>query len=54
VRSLREAVASVTEEHDANIQVTLGNETEVLRPPHGKDIDEHRSSICGACSVVRG
>lgn len=42
VRSLLEAVASVTEEHNGNLRVTLGNETEVLRRPHGKDIDEQQ------------
>jgi len=39
VRSLLEAVGEVTEEHNGNLAVTLGGETEVLRPPHGKDID---------------
>ena len=28
-----------TEEHNGKIKVTLGGETEVLQPPHGKDID---------------
>jgi hypothetical protein len=40
VRSLLEAVATATEEHDGKLRVTLGGETEVLRPPHGKDIDK--------------
>jgi hypothetical protein len=40
VRSLLEAVATATEEHDGKLRVTLGDETEVLRPPHGKDIDK--------------
>jgi hypothetical protein len=40
VRSLLEAVASVTEEKNGNVKVTLGDEAEVLRPPHGKDVDE--------------
>jgi hypothetical protein len=39
VRSLLEAVGDVTEEHNGNLAVTLGGETEVVRPPHGKDID---------------
>ena len=39
VRSLLEAVGDVAEEHNGNLVVTLGGETEVLRPPHGKDID---------------
>jgi hypothetical protein len=30
----------VTEEHDGNLEVSLGGETEVFRPPHGKDVDE--------------
>ena len=40
VRSLLEAVASDVEEHDGNLRVTLGGETETLRRPHGKDVDE--------------
>jgi hypothetical protein len=40
VRSLLEAVATATEEHDGKLRVTLGGKTEVLRPPHGKDIDK--------------
>ena len=39
VRSLLEAVATVSEERDGKLRVTLGNETEVLQAPHGKDID---------------
>lgn len=39
VRSLLDAVGTVTEEHNGNIKVTLGPETEVIRPPRGKDID---------------
>ena len=39
VRSLLEAVGDVAEEHNGSLAVTLGGETEVLRPPHGKDID---------------
>jgi hypothetical protein len=39
VRSLLEAVAAVTEEHDGKLEVTLGGETEILQPPRGKDID---------------
>ena len=39
VRSLLEAVGDVAEEHNGNLKITLGGETEVLRPPHGKDID---------------
>ena len=40
VRSLLEAVGNVTEEHDGKLKVTVGDETQVLRPPHGKDVDE--------------
>jgi hypothetical protein len=40
VRSLLEAVGSVTEERNGNLMVTLGGETEVLRPPRGKDVDK--------------
>jgi hypothetical protein len=39
VRSLLDAVADVTEEHNGRLRVTLGDETEVLDPPHGKDVD---------------
>jgi hypothetical protein len=39
VRSLLEAVGDVAEEANGNLAVTLGGETEVLRPPHGKDVD---------------
>jgi hypothetical protein len=40
VRSLLEAVGTVTEEHNGKLTVTLGNETEVLQPPRTKDIDQ--------------
>jgi len=40
VRSLLEAVGTATEEHNGKLKVTLGDETEVLQPPHGKDIDQ--------------
>jgi hypothetical protein len=40
VRSLLEAVGAVTEEHNGKLTVELGGETEVLQPPHGKDIDQ--------------
>jgi hypothetical protein len=38
VRSLLEAVGTVTEEHDGKLKITLGNATETLYPPHGKDV----------------
>ncbi|HEX6703098.1 MAG TPA: hypothetical protein VF101_20405 [Gaiellaceae bacterium] len=40
VVSLLEAAATSTEERDGRLEVTLGAETEVLQPPHGKDIDQ--------------
>jgi hypothetical protein len=40
VRSLLEAVGTATDEHNGKLRVTLGDETEVLQPPHGKDIDQ--------------
>jgi hypothetical protein len=39
VRSLLDAVATVTEEHNGKLRVSLGGEIEVLVPPHGKDVD---------------
>ena len=39
VLSLLEAVGTVTEERNGNVEVTLGGETEVLRPPREKDVD---------------
>jgi hypothetical protein len=40
VKSLLEAVGTTTEEHNGRLKVTLGDETEVLQPPRGKDIDQ--------------
>jgi hypothetical protein len=40
VVSMLNAVGTTTQEHNGKVKVTLGPETEVLRPPHGKDIDE--------------
>jgi hypothetical protein len=40
VGSLLEAVGTVTEEHDGKVRVTVGDQTEVLQRPHGKDIDK--------------
>lgn len=40
VLSLLEAVGTTTEEHNGKVKVALGPETEVLQPPHGKDIDQ--------------
>ena len=39
VRSLLEALGAVSEEHNGKLKVTLGDETEFLQPPHGKDVD---------------
>jgi hypothetical protein len=39
VRSLLEAVGTVTERHNGRVEVTLGDETEVLDPPKDKDVD---------------
>ncbi|MBD8042446.1 hypothetical protein H9638_01340 [Arthrobacter sp. Sa2BUA2] len=40
VRSLLEAVADTTREHNGKYEVTLAGRTDVLTPPQGKDIDE--------------
>jgi hypothetical protein len=39
VLSLLETIGTATQEHDGKVKVTIGPETEVLRPPRGKDID---------------
>jgi len=39
VRSLLEAVGTVTEEHDGKLKVTVGPETEVLHVPNHKELD---------------
>lgn len=39
VRSLLEALGSVTEKHNGKLEVELGGEIEVLTPPRGKDVD---------------
>lgn len=39
VLSLIEAIGTAVEEHNGKLKVTIGPETEVIRPPHGKDID---------------
>jgi hypothetical protein len=38
VQSLLEAVGTVTEEHGGKLKVTVGDRTDVLQRPHGKDI----------------
>jgi len=40
VKSLLQAVGTVTEQRNGKLRVTLGDETEVLQPPRGKDIDQ--------------
>jgi hypothetical protein len=40
VLSLLEAVGTTTQEHNGKVKVVLGRETEFLRPPRGKDIDQ--------------
>ena len=39
VKSLLEGLGAASDEPDGALRVTLGGETEVLRRPHGKDID---------------
>jgi hypothetical protein len=39
VRSLLDNVATLSEEHNGKLRITLGDETNVLEPPHGKDVD---------------
>jgi len=39
VRSLLEAAGTIVEEPNGKLRVTLGSETEVFVPPHGKDVD---------------
>ena len=39
VKSLLEHIGASSEEPNGALRVTLGGETEVLRRPHGKDID---------------
>jgi hypothetical protein len=40
VLSLLQAVGETTEEHNDHVKVRIGDETELLRRPRGKDIDE--------------
>ena len=40
VRSLLEALGTVSEGHDGTIRVTLDGEKGVFRPPHTKDVDQ--------------
>jgi hypothetical protein len=38
VTSLLEAVGATTEEHNGKLKVTVGEASEILTKPHGKDI----------------
>jgi hypothetical protein len=40
VRSLLEAVGTVTDQHNGRVEVELGDETEVFDPPKDKDVDK--------------
>jgi hypothetical protein len=40
VRSLLEAVGTVTEQHNGRFEVKLGDETEVFDAPKDKDVDK--------------
>ena len=40
VLSLLEAIGTTQNEHNGKLRVTVGAETEVFKPPRGKDIDE--------------
>jgi hypothetical protein len=40
VLSLLEAIGVTSQEDNGKLKVTIGSETEVFRPPSGKDIDE--------------
>jgi hypothetical protein len=40
VRSLLEAVGTVTDQHNGRVEVALGDETEVFDPPKDKDVDK--------------
>ena len=52
VRSLLEAVGTVREHHNGKIEATVGPTTEVLQPPHGKDVD--RQMILDLRRLLRG
>jgi hypothetical protein len=40
VLSLVEAVGTAVQQHNGKVKVTIGTETEVMRPPRGKDVDK--------------
>ena len=39
VRSLLEAIGTVTTRHDGKLEISVGPEREVFHPPKGKDVD---------------
>lgn len=39
VRALLESIGAAREEHNGKFKITIGDETEVVHVPHGKDID---------------
>jgi hypothetical protein len=39
IESLLEAVGTVTRKANGKLEVSVGPETEVFHPPHGKDVD---------------
>jgi hypothetical protein len=39
VLSLLEVVGTTTQEHNGKVKIELGGQTEVIRPPDGKDVD---------------
>jgi hypothetical protein len=40
VRALLESIGAAHEEHNGKFKVTLGDETEVMVAPQGKDVDQ--------------
>jgi hypothetical protein len=58
VLSLLEAVGEVTEEHNGKFKVSVGGETETLRRPSGKDVDEQTvvdlRRMLGAAGITAG
>jgi hypothetical protein len=54
VRSLLEAADTVVEEPNGKLRVTLGPETEVFVPPHGKDVDVQQLVDLRAHAEERG
>lgn len=40
VRALLESIGAAQEEHNGKVKITIGDETEVVHVPHGKDVDK--------------